>query len=96
MNATPATRHVPVARRGLLNIADAAGVQVRCEQGSVWLTLDNDPRDIVLEAGDAFHTDEHGLMLVYGLENSTVSVREPRRGLGQALRAMTRLSLQPA
>ena len=38
--------------RGLLEIPDAAGVRVSCSEGCLWITLDNDPRDIVLEPAE--------------------------------------------
>ncbi|MES2940027.1 MAG: DUF2917 domain-containing protein [Pseudomonadota bacterium] len=60
--------------RELLAIADVAGLRIRCTRGSLWLTLDNDPRDIVLEAGDDFLGTEHRHGLVYAFQPSTVSL----------------------
>lgn len=55
---------VRLAAHGLYEIPDIAGVRISCRQGAVWLTLDNDPRDIVLEAGDSFCGAEHRRALV--------------------------------
>ncbi|RYF43452.1 MAG: DUF2917 domain-containing protein [Comamonadaceae bacterium] len=51
--------------RAIHRIADAAALQVTCREGSVWITLDGDPRDIVLEAGECFSTREHRRALIY-------------------------------
>jgi hypothetical protein len=63
-----------LARQSVFTLRDAAGLEIRCREGSVWITLDNDPRDIVLEAGATFHTPEHRRALVYGLEASSIAV----------------------
>jgi hypothetical protein len=64
MAAITQPMHVRLPARGLYAIPDVAGVRVVCERGSVWLTIDHDPRDIVLEAGDAFLQAGHGRALV--------------------------------
>jgi Protein of unknown function (DUF2917) len=69
--------HTLEARR-LYALPDAAPVQVRCTQGSLWLTLDDDPRDIILEPGDSFETPGQRRALVYALEPSAFVTRTPR------------------
>ena len=75
MNTTPHRYELGLAARGLLEIPDVAGVQVSCTEGSVWLTLDNDTRDIVLEPGDVFFSTEHRRALLYAFAASTVALR---------------------
>jgi DUF2917 family protein len=75
MNTTHHRYELSLARRGLLEIPDAAGVQVTCSEGCLWITLDNDPRDIVLEAGAVHISTEHRRALVYALEASTLTLR---------------------
>jgi hypothetical protein len=58
---------IALQHQGLFDIADAAGVTLRCDSGDLWITLDHDPRDIVLRAGEVFTTDEHRRALVYAL-----------------------------
>jgi hypothetical protein len=57
-----------LAARRLFDIPDAAAVQVRCTAGSLWITLDDDPRDYVLGPGESFSTGEHRRALLYALE----------------------------
>jgi Protein of unknown function (DUF2917) len=48
----------------LLGINDGEGFAVECLEGAVWITQSNDPRDIVLNAGQSFVLDKPGLALV--------------------------------
>jgi len=60
--------------RAIHRIADASALEVSCREGSVWITLDDDPRDIVLEAGQCFSTSEHRRALIYAFERARVRV----------------------
>ena len=42
-----ATHHLDLSLepKALFNVSDAAGVQILCRSGSLWVTLDGDPRD---------------------------------------------------
>lgn len=61
----PAT--VSLDRRQIHAIEDAAGCRIACRGGAVWITLDGDPRDYVLEEGEVFVTSDHARALVYAL-----------------------------
>lgn len=65
---------VNLSKRSILTLPDAAGVGIECRSGSVWLTLDDDPRDIVLSAGERFTGGEHRRALVSALEPSCIAV----------------------
>ena len=39
-------------RQAIFSVPDAADVRIACVEGSVWITLDNDPRDVLLDALD--------------------------------------------
>lgn len=71
---------IELARRSLHRLPDAAGLHIRCHSGTVWLTLDHDSRDIVLEAGDSFATPEHRRGLIFALEPARVHIDPPARG----------------
>jgi hypothetical protein len=75
MDATRPCFELSLAARKLFEIPDIAGVQVTCSGGSLWLTLDNDPRDIVLEAGESFFSTGHRRALVFAFEPSTLALR---------------------
>lgn len=61
-------------RQGMLKLPVNAPVSVSCLEGAVWITLDNDPRDIVLEVGDVFNAPAHRQAIVYALKPSRVAV----------------------
>lgn len=62
----------------ILALAQPIGSEIACLKGSVWITHDGDPKDVVLEAGERHVVDRGTPMLVQGLADATVSVL--RRG----------------
>jgi hypothetical protein len=72
MNPLPHDLRLPA--RTMHSIADVAGLQLRCSEGTLWLTLDNDPRDVILEAGESFVGTEHRHGIVYALKDARLSV----------------------
>ena len=70
------TALVMLAPRQLHSIPDASGVGITCRSGSVWITVDNDPTDYVLEAGESFITSDHGRALVYALGEARIDLTE--------------------
>jgi hypothetical protein len=71
----PSSRfHVSLPTRSIFAVPDGAGVGIECRSGSVWLTLDRDPRDIVLAPGERFVSTEHRRVLVSALEASCITV----------------------
>jgi hypothetical protein len=75
MNTPLQTCEISLAARDLYEVADVSGVQLACNRGSLWITLDNETRDIVLEAGENFLGTEHRRALVYAFETSTLALR---------------------
>jgi hypothetical protein len=78
MNTAPSRFHLSLAKRTIFTLPDAAGVGIECRSGSVWVTLDHDPRDIVLAPGERFEADQHRRMLVSALEPSCITVSGSR------------------
>ncbi len=74
MNTAPTRFHLSLAKRTIFTLPDAAGVGIECRSGSVWVTLDHDPRDIVLAPGERFEADQHRRVLVSALEPSCITV----------------------
>ncbi len=59
-----APSRIHVRRGGVLRLQEAEGTVVTCHAGAVWVTLEDDPRDILIEAGESFVIDRGGLSLV--------------------------------
>ena len=77
MNTTAVNTNVALNHKTTLRVPDAAGLEITCTSGSLWLTLDGELRDIILTAGssdDTFRTSEHRVALVYALADSQVTV----------------------
>lgn len=76
MPKTSAELLVQLEHHGLLDISDGQGLAVECIEGAVWITQSNDPRDIVINAGQTFLLDKQGLALVAApAGRATVAVR---------------------
>jgi hypothetical protein len=58
----------------LVRLDGARGVTLRVTRGVVWITLENDTRDVVLTAGDVFTIDRGGLTLIEAQEKTSVCV----------------------
>lgn len=93
-----------LVHQGMFSVADAAGLQMTCREGSLWITLDNDTRDIVLSAGESFLTTQHRRAIIYAMGPSSLNLgwapaaqTVQRTGkAGQACGARMLLALQPA
>lgn len=73
----PVSPELRLTARALLRIPDVAGLQLRCEEGTLWLTLDHDPRDIIVSAGETYTTAEHRAGLLYALQDARFSLCAP-------------------
>jgi len=72
---TPSARLAIAARRGL-RLKDARGAKLRAVQGTLWVTIDNDLRDIVLDPGESFVVDSSSPLVVMPLGDcATVDVK---------------------
>lgn len=68
------TFKIELPRHGIFTVADIAGVGIECQSGCVWLTLDDDPRDLVLTPGERFVGDIHRRVLVSAIDQSSIAV----------------------
>ena len=59
-------------KKAIFTLPDAHEVDIECTSGALWITLDHDRRDIVLEPGERFRSDSHRRALVAALEASCV------------------------
>ena len=63
-----------LAPNELVKLDGARGTTLRVTRGTLWVTLEDDTRDVVLSAGDAFTIDRGGLTLVEAQDRATVCV----------------------
>ncbi|MGA8050830.1 MAG: DUF2917 domain-containing protein [Burkholderiales bacterium] len=62
-----------LGRGQTLKLRDAAGGTICCRAGTLWVTEENQPRDVLLEAGACHRLSRHGVALVQALGEALVS-----------------------
>ena len=78
MIATARTRML-LERGQSTRLTGAAAAHLASAAGTLWVTIDNDPRDIVLEAGDGFDVASEAPLLVEALGGPAVLELRPAR-----------------
>jgi hypothetical protein len=53
---------------------DGAGSTVRAGAGTVWVTEENHPCDVILEAGGSYRLRESGVAVIQALSEASVSL----------------------
>jgi hypothetical protein len=76
-DATPTPRTPVIARNHILELKRAFGVTIECLEGAIWVTLDGDSRDVILEPGEQFTVDRDQRVLLQALEAARLRVVEP-------------------
>lgn len=66
------TRTTFLPRRGSLVLDGAQGTTIVVDSGCLWVTLERDPRDIVLAKGMRFAIDRRGRTVVVAEEDSRI------------------------
>lgn len=87
---------IHLAKGQLQRIDDGRGVLVQCQHGSLWLTQESDPRDVILEAGAEFTIERNGASYLSALSDASfVLLRDrvpfetaPRFNIRNAMRAV--------
>lgn len=70
-----------IAKDKILEIKQALGVTIECLEGSVWVTLDGNMRDVILDAGQSFHVDRKQRVLIQALATARVRMMQSPRSL---------------
>jgi DUF2917 family protein len=65
-----------IPKRAVLAIAHPMHRNIECLHGSLWITHDGDPRDVVLEGGQSYLPDRDARMLILALENAELRLIE--------------------
>lgn len=68
------TTSLQLAKSTLIRLSDTAR-SIRCDSGSLWITQDGNPRDIVLEPGQQFLRDSRASTIVYALEPARLTLQ---------------------
>lgn len=61
-------------KQAMFTVPDASKVRIGVADGSVWITLDDDTKDYVLDACGVFTTTEQRRAVVYALQPSRITV----------------------
>ncbi len=85
---------VRLARRKTLVLDDARTGVISVDYGCVWITLQNDPRDIVLLPGMRFEIDRDGRTVITAEEDSRLRISRPATWGERALAALASLRAQ--
>jgi hypothetical protein len=67
--------HLRIAATQCIRIDDAVGRTLNCLAGSVWITHDGDPKDVIVECGESYHVTRPERMIVFALRNSAMRMR---------------------
>jgi Protein of unknown function (DUF2917) len=59
MNLSPSTGPLQLHRRDVLRLGDAYGLRLTSAGGTLWVTVDGEARDIVLQPGEAVTIASH-------------------------------------
>jgi hypothetical protein len=60
-----------------VRVLDSIGTVVACRDGNVWITQEQDSRDILLAAGEAFTLDRPGLAIIQALDDGHIGLDQP-------------------
>ena len=77
----------PLRKGEILRLRHAMGQRIEALSGSVWITIDGDTRDIVLDAAQGFSVDRDGDTLVSALSDSRIVVLDAVRVRSSSARA---------
>ncbi|MEO6032051.1 MAG: DUF2917 domain-containing protein [Burkholderiaceae bacterium] len=58
---------IQLGRGTVHRVRNGFGQRIEALSGCVWITIDNDARDIILEPGEGFRIDRHGEVLITAL-----------------------------
>ena len=70
-------RRLDLAKNETARLAGAFRTRLECVDGVAWITIDGDPRDVVLTRGQSFVVDRDDEVLVYALQNGAVVEVQP-------------------
>jgi len=69
---------VPLAHGAVRRFTRPRGMRLSCVRGHVWITVDGDPADHVLVAGESFLPAGTRRVIAYGLDDAVLRVQPAR------------------
>jgi hypothetical protein len=79
-----------LAGRRTLQLDNVEGTVIAVESGCLWITMENDSRDIVLTRGMRFEVDRSGRTIIAAEEDSRFGLLEPADGPERVVARMAR------
>jgi hypothetical protein len=83
---------VKLAEHNTISIVDGKGARIAVTEGSVWITQDHDPRDVMLTAGESFVLDRNGKTIVEALRDAEVALDAPSLRLSSVVSRIRNLT----
>jgi hypothetical protein len=77
MNIELSQDGVCLKKNQVVKVHSGLGYSIACERGSVWVTQDGDPRDVILHAGETFTLDREGPALLQAFEPGAINIGRP-------------------
>jgi hypothetical protein len=68
---------ISLAKGAIYRMHDGLGRRVEALGGSLWITLDNDRRDIIVNSGEGFSIDRGGDTLISALDDARFVLLDP-------------------
>ena len=68
---------IPLRKGQIHRLRDGLGQRIEALNGCLWVTIDNDLRDIFVAAGEGFQIDRRGDTLISALADSSFVVMQP-------------------
>jgi hypothetical protein len=69
---------VHLARGKAIRVRDGAGSTLQVLAGSVWVTEENSPRDVVLKPGQCWQLARSGLAIIEAFSDASISLLDSR------------------
>jgi hypothetical protein len=69
---------VELHKRDSLALPDIEGTTLRVTRGMVWITQEDDTRDVVLRGGDMWVVERSGLTIIEAQNDATICAAGPR------------------
>src|SRR5580765_1172646 len=74
---------VKLNERETISVVDGKGARIAVVDGSVWITQEHDPRDVMLRPGESFTLDRNGTAVIEALADAEVALDAPSGCLQQ-------------